>query len=64
RLHYSSNKTKLARVQRVDRGIRNRNEERQAFNLAPYPGGDKFVMRLDMAPIDNSEEEEDVTNEP
>lgn len=64
RIQYASNKTKLSLVQLVDRGIMNRNEVRQAFNLAPYPGGDKFVMRLDMAPIDDSEEEEDITNEP
>lgn len=64
RIQYASNKTKLSLVQLVDRGIMNRNEVRQAFNLAPYPGGDQFVMRLDMAPIDDSEEEEDITNEP
>ncbi len=64
RIQYASNKTKLSLVQLVDRGIMNPNEVRQAFNLAPYPGGDKFVMRLDMAPIDDSEEEEDITNEP
>lgn len=65
RIQYASNKTKLSLVQLVDRGIMNRNEVRAAFNLAPYLGGDKFVMRLDMAPIDqtkDNEEEEDVTD--
>ena len=44
-----------------------RNEVRQAFNLAPYPGGDEFVMRLDMAALGSKEakeKEEDVTDEP
>lgn len=67
RIQYASNKTKLSLVQLVDRGIMSRNEVRQAFNLAPYPGGDEFVMRLDMAALGSKEakeKEEDVTDEP
>ena len=40
------------------------NEVRLAFNLAPREGGDEFVMRLDMAKVDDttSKKEEDVTD--
>lgn len=50
RIQYASNKTKLNMVQLVDRGIMTPNELRQAFNLAPYEGGDEFVRRLDTMP--------------
>ena len=66
RIQYASNKTKLSLVQLVDRGIMNPNEVRAAFNLAPRPGGDIFVMRLDMAAVDDNKDkykEEDVTDE-
>lgn len=67
RIQYASNKTKLSLVQLVDRGIMNPNEVRAAFNLAPRLGGDKFVMRLDMAAIGDdgttNYEEEDITDE-
>lgn len=68
RIQYASNKTKLALVQLVDRGIMNRNEVRMAFNLAPYPGGDEFIMRLDMAAIseaeaNDKEKQEEITDE-
>ena len=46
RIQYASNKTKLQMVQLVDRAIMTPNELRQAFNLAPYEGGDNFVMML------------------
>ena len=46
RIQYASNKTKLNMVQLVDRGIMTPNEIRQAFNLAPYEGGDQFVRML------------------
>ena len=64
RIQYASNKTKLSLVQLVDRGIMNPNEVRLAFNLAPREGGDEFVMRLDMAKVDDttSKKEEDVTD--
>ena len=46
RIQYASNQTKLNMVQLVDRGIMTPNEIRQAFNLAPYEGGDQFVRML------------------
>lgn len=47
RIQYASNRTKLNMVQLVDRALMTPNEYRQLFNMAPYPGGDQFVMRLD-----------------
>lgn len=47
RIQYASNKTKLNMVQLVDRALMTPNEYRQLFNMAPYEGGDQFVMRLD-----------------
>lgn len=49
--------TKLNLVQMVDRGAITINEWRQAFNLAPVPGGDVLIRRLDTAQIENSGEE-------
>ena len=31
----------------VDRGLMTPNEYRALFNMAPYDGGDEFVLRLD-----------------
>lgn len=42
--------TKLALMQMVDRGALSANEWRATFNLAPVPGGDVIVRRLDTAP--------------
>ena len=50
-LQYASMKTKLGLVQFVDRAIMSPNEVRRALNLAPVPGGDQMVRRLDTAPI-------------
>lgn len=47
RIQYASNSTKLNMVQLVDRALMTPNEYRQLFNMAPYEGGDQFVMRLD-----------------
>ena len=47
RIQYASNRTKLNMVQLVDRALMTPNEYRQLFNMAPYEGGDVFVMRLD-----------------
>lgn len=47
RIQYASNRTKLNMVQLVDRALMTPNEYRQLFNMAPYEGGDQFVMRLD-----------------
>ena len=45
----ASMKTKLNLLQMVDRGALTPNEWRAAFNLAPVPGGDKPIRRLDTA---------------
>lgn len=59
RLQYASAKTKIAMVALVDRGLMTPNEYRQLFNMAPYEGGDEFVLRLDTAKTgDNTGEEE------
>lgn len=67
RLQYASAKTKISMVQLVDRGLMTPNEYRALFNMAPYEGGDEFVLRLDTAktgdtttgePANESEDEE------
>lgn len=45
--------TKLNLLQMVDRGALTPNEWRATFNLAPLPGGDTPVRRLDTAPTSN-----------
>ncbi len=47
----ASMQTKLALSQMVDRGALTPNEWRTVFNLAPVPGGDDPVRRLDTAPV-------------
>ena len=47
RLQYASAKTKISMVALVDRGLMTPNEYRELFNMAPYEGGDEFVLRLD-----------------
>lgn len=47
----ASIKTKLDLMQMVDRGALAPNEWRLAFNLAPLPGGDDPVRRLDTAVV-------------
>lgn len=51
---FASTKTKLALLQMVDRGALTPNEWRRAFNLAPVPGGDKPIRRLDTQPVDQN----------
>lgn len=51
----ASMETKLAFREMVDRGAMTPNEWRRIFNLAPKPGGDKLVRRLDTAVIDEKE---------
>lgn len=46
--------TKLNLLQMVDRGALTPNEWRRAFNLAPLPGGDAPIRRLDTAPAAES----------
>lgn len=50
-LQYASMKTKLGLVAMVDRGAMTPNEWRRTMNLAPLPGGDVAVRRLDTAPV-------------
>ena len=47
--------TKLAMKEMVDRGALSPNEWRAVFNMAPVPGGDKLVRRLDTAEVKESE---------
>ena len=47
--------TKLALKEMVDRGALSPNEWRAVFNMAPVPGGDKLVRRLDTAEVKESE---------
>lgn len=47
RIQYASAKTKISMVALVDRGLMTPNEYRALFNMAPYEGGDEFVLRLD-----------------
>lgn len=54
RLQFASAKTKISMVSLVDRGLMTPNEYRALFNLAPYEGGDEFVLRLDTAKTGDS----------
>lgn len=47
--------TKLALKEMVDRGAMSPNEWRATFNMAPAPGGDVYIRRLDTAAIEESE---------
>ena len=51
-LQYASMATKLNLLQMVDRGAMTPNEWRNVFNMAPIPGGDKPIRRLDTAVVD------------
>ncbi|MBQ3503682.1 MAG: phage portal protein [Oscillospiraceae bacterium] len=51
----ASMKTKLDLKEMVDRGAMTPNEWRETFNLAPVPGGDKLIRRLDTAEVHNEE---------
>lgn len=46
-LSFSSMRTRLSLAQMVDRKAMTPNEWRSAMNLAPYAGGDEFILRLD-----------------
>lgn len=50
----ASMSTKLALREMVDRGAMTPNEWRKVFNLAPVPGGDKPIRRLDTAVVEES----------
>ena len=51
-LTFASMQTKLNLVNFVDRGILNPNEVRAILNLAPIPGGEVYLRRLDTRPAD------------
>src|SRR5690606_41044641 len=57
RLQYASVGTKLALREMVDRGAMTPNEWREVFNLAPVPGGDVPIRRLDTRPTSDRSEE-------
>ena len=56
---FASTSTKLNLLQMVDRGALTPNEWRRAFNLAPVPGGDEPIRRLDTQPVNGGEGNED-----
>lgn len=66
-LQYASMSTKLGLERMVDRGALTPNEWRKILNLAPLPGGDEPVRRLDTAPIseggDGDEQDGDARND-
>jgi hypothetical protein len=64
RLQYASAKTKISMVQLVDRGLMTPNEYRALFNMAPYEGGDEFVLRLDTAKTGDTSTGDDGTDNP
>lgn len=55
---FASTSTKLNLLQMVDRGALTPNEWRRAFNLAPVPGGDEPIRRLDTQPVQEGGESE------
>ena len=54
-LSTASMSTKLSLREMVDRGAMTPNEWRAAFNMAPVPGGDTLIRRLDTAAVNESE---------
>lgn len=54
---------KLNMKQYIDIGALTRNEWREMMNLAPLPGGDVLIMRLDTQPLDGDDENDDDSNE-
>jgi Lhr-like helicase len=53
----ASMKTKLELREMVDRGAFTPNEWREVFNLAPVPGGDQPIRRLDTAVVEQGKEQ-------
>jgi len=62
RLQYASAKTKISMVALVDRGLMTPNEYRELFNMAPYEGGDEFVLRLDTQKTGDSTDDDSTGN--
>lgn len=63
RLQYASAKTKISMVALVDRGLMTPNEYRALFNLAPYEGGNEFILRLDTEKTGDTTEPKEGDNE-
>lgn len=63
RLQYASAKTKISMVALVDRGLMTPNEYRELFNLAPYEGGNEFILRLDTEKTGDTTEPKEGDNE-
>ncbi len=63
RLQFASAKTKISMVALVDRGLMTPNEYRALFNMAPYEGGDEFVLRLDTSKTGDTTNEGDKEDE-
>ena len=63
RLQYASAKTKISMVALVDRGLMTPNEYRELFNLAPYEGGDEFILRLETEKTGDTTEPKEGDNE-
>ena len=58
----ASMQTKLNLKEMVDRGAMTPNEWRETFNLAPVPGGDKLIRRLDTAEVHDKEVTDNAEN--
>lgn len=58
-LTYASMNTKLALVSMVDRGAMTPNQWRAIMNLGPIEGGDKPIRRLDTAPVNENNPDND-----
>jgi HK97 family phage portal protein len=57
RLQYASVTTKLAVIEKlVDRGLMNRNEGREIFNMGPVPDGEKYIVSLNYIQADKANE--------
>ena len=63
RMSYMSMSEKLALVAMVDRGAMTPNEWRLALNLAPLPGGDEPIRRLDTAQVKETEPKKEVEDD-
>lgn len=57
-LMYASMQTKLALQAMVDRGAMSPNEWREVLNMAPVPGGDQMIRRLDTQPTEQKTQKE------
>ena len=62
-IQWISMSEKLNMKQYIDIGALTRNEWREMMNLAPLPGGDVPIMRLDTQPLDRDDEEDEDSKE-